>query len=151
MSPEKKKKSYADTMSDFMEKIAPIFDQPILASIRDGFVAMMPILIVGAFVLVVLDFPLCFKDDPSCYLEAHLPSLVSTTLWNVFNVTYGLLSIYVLLSIAYALSRRRGLDPLMPVLYSFLSYVLVATPESSMVRQVLIWIAPVCSRLWSFQ
>lgn len=128
MSPEKKKKSYADTMSDLMEKMAPIFDQPILASIRDGFVAMMPILIVGALVLVVLQFPLCFQNDASCYLESRLPEHISGTLWNVFSVTYGLLSVYVLLSIAYALSRRRGLDPLMPVLFSFLSYVLVATP-----------------------
>jgi PTS system cellobiose-specific IIC component len=129
MSPEKKKKNWADAMTDLMEKMAPIFDQPILASIRDGFVAMMPILIVGALVLIILQFPLCFKDDPACYLEAHLPANISGTLWNVFNVTYGLLSIYVLMSIAYALARRRGLDPLMPVLFSFLSYILVATPE----------------------
>jgi hypothetical protein len=33
-----KKKTWADAMTGFMEKIAPVFDQPILASVRDGFV-----------------------------------------------------------------------------------------------------------------
>ena len=129
MSPEKKKKNWADSLTDLMEKMAPIFDQPILASIRDGFVALMPLIIVGAIVLIVLQFPLCFEDTAECYLEAHLPENISGTLWNVFNVTFGLLSVYVVLSTSYALSRRRGIDPLMPVLFSFLSFVLVATPQ----------------------
>jgi len=129
MSPEKKKKNWEDSMTDLMEKMAPIFDQPILASIRDGFVALMPLIIVGALVLVVLQFPLCFQDSAECYLESRLPENISGSLWNVFNVTFGLLSIYVVLSVAYALSRRRGVDPLMPVLFSFLSYILVASPQ----------------------
>jgi PTS system cellobiose-specific IIC component len=129
MSPEKKKKNWADSLTDLMEKMAPVFDQPILASIRDGFVALMPLIIVGALVLIVLQFPLCFEDSAECYLEAHLPEHIASSLWNVFNVTFGLLSIYVVLSVAYALSRRRGVDPLMPVIFSFLSYILVASPQ----------------------
>ena len=46
-----------------------------------------------------------------------------------FNVTFGLLSLYVVISVSYALSRRRGLDPLMPVFFSFMSYILVASPQ----------------------
>ena len=129
MSPDKKKKNWADSLTNLMEKMAPVFDQPILASIRDGFVALMPLIIVGALVLIVLQFPLCFEDTAECYLEAHLPEKISGTLWNVFNVTFGLLSVYVVLSTSYALSRRRGIDPLMPVLFSFLSFILVATPQ----------------------
>jgi len=129
MSPEKKKGNWADSLSGLMEKMAPIFDQPILASVRDGFVALMPLIIVGAMVLVILQFPLCFRDEPACYLESALPEVVSTTLWHIFNVTFGLLSLYVVISVSYSLSRRRGLDPLMPVIFSFMSYILVATPQ----------------------
>jgi len=129
MSPEKKDKNWADSLANAMEKMAPIFDQPILASVRDGFVALMPLIIVGALVLVVLQFPLCFRDEAECYLESALPEAISGSLWNVFNVTFGLLSLYVVISVSYALSRRRGVDPLMPVFFSFMSYILVASPQ----------------------
>ena len=124
-----KKKNWADAMTGFMEKLAPVFDQPILASVRDGFVALMPLIIVGALVLVVLQFPLCFQDDPACYFESVLPENISGSLWSVFNVTFGLLSLYVVLSVSYSLARRRGLDPLMPVFFSFMSYILIASPQ----------------------
>jgi len=129
MSPEKKSKNWADFLTNLMEKMAPVFDQPILASVRDGFVALMPLIIVGALVLIVLQFPLCFQDAPECYLESRLPEAISGSLWNVFNVTFGLLSLYVVFSVSYALSRRRGVDPLMPVIFAFLSYILVASPQ----------------------
>ncbi len=129
MSPEKKSKNWADGLTEMMEKMAPVFDQPILASIRDGFVALMPLIIVGALVLVVLQFPLCFQDSAECYLESRLPENIAGSLWNVFNVTFGLLSLYVVFSVSYALARRRGVDPLMPVMFSFLSYILVASPQ----------------------
>jgi len=128
MSPKKQEKNWADSLAGLMEKMAPIFDQPILASVRDGFVALMPLIIVGAVVLVVLQFPLCFEDTAACYLESKLPENISSSLWTVFNVTFGLLSLYVVISVAYALSRRRGLDALMPVFFSFMSYILVASP-----------------------
>ena len=124
-----KKKNWADFMTDCMEKLAPVFDQPILASIRDGFVALMPLIIVGALVLVVLQFPLCFRDEAACYFESVLPEHISGSLWSVFNVTFGLLSLYVVISVSYALARRRGMDPLMPVFFSFMSYILVASPQ----------------------
>lgn len=124
-----KKKNWADSLTNVMEKIAPVFDQPILASIRDGFVALMPLIIVGALVLVVLQFPLCFRDEAACYFESVLPENISGSLWSVFNVTFGLLSLYVVISVSYALARRRGIDALMPVFFSFMSYILVASPQ----------------------
>jgi len=124
-----KKKNWADGMTDFMEKLAPVFDQPILASIRDGFVALMPLIIVGSIVLVVLQFPLCFRDEAACYFESVLPENIAGSLWYVFGVTFELLALYVVISVSYSLARRRGLDPLMPVFFSFMSYILVATPD----------------------
>ena len=123
-----KKKNWADAMTGFMERLAPVFDQPILASIRDGFVALMPLIIVGALVLVVLQFPLCFRDEAACYFESVLPENISGSLWSIFSVTFGLLSLYVVLSVSYSLARRRGLDPLMPVFFAFMSYILIASP-----------------------
>jgi len=97
-----KKKNWADKLTDAMEKMAPVFDQPILASVRDGFIALMPLIIVGALVLVVLQFPLCFRDEAACYFESVLPEHIASSLWSVFSVTFGLLSLYVVISVSYA-------------------------------------------------
>lgn len=123
-----KKKNWADAMTGLMEKMAPIFDQPILASIRDGFVALMPLIIIGAIPLVLLQFPLCFQDVGECYLESRLPGNVVDSLWTLFDICFGLFSLYIAISVSYALARRRGLDPLMPVFFSVFSFIFVATP-----------------------
>jgi PTS system cellobiose-specific IIC component len=120
-----------------MEVLAPLFDQPHLASVRDGFVALMPLIIVGAVVLIILQFPCSLAKGSECYLGdtaffTNAPEgglSLADKLWVPFNITFGLLSVYVTLSIAYALSRRRGLDPLMPVIFAFLSFLLVASPQ----------------------
>ena len=121
------KKSWSDRLAEGMEFLAPLFDQPHLASIRDGFVAMMPLLIVGALVLVVLQFPLSIEDE--VYLDSKLSPELVDALWVPFNMTFGLLSVYVLMSITYSLSRRRGLDPIMPLIFTFLSFIMVASPQ----------------------
>jgi PTS system cellobiose-specific IIC component len=132
MENAKGQKSLADRLADAMEVLAPLFDQPHLASVRDGFVALMPLIIIGAVVLIILQFPVCFEDVDTCYLGGT-PFFVETgladKLWVPFNITFGLLSVYVTLSVSYALARRRGLDPLMPVIFAFLSFVMVASPQ----------------------
>jgi PTS system cellobiose-specific IIC component len=126
------KKSWSDRLAGGMEFLAPLFDQPHLASVRDGFVALMPLIIIGALVLIILQFPLCFEDVDTCYLggtEFFVNSGLSDSLWVPFNITFGLLSVYVTISVAFSLARRRGLDPVMPVIFTFLSYLLVASPQ----------------------
>lgn len=102
-----KKKSWADRMTGFMEKIAPVFDQPILASIRDGFVALMPLIIIGAIPLVVLQFPLCFEDAAECYLDSRIPESIVNSLWTLFDMCFGLFSLYIAISVSYSLARLR--------------------------------------------
>ena len=137
METAKSKKSWSDRLADGMEVLAPLFDQPHLASVRDGFVALMPLIIVGAVVLIILQFPCSLAKGSECYLgdtafftqAAEGQMSLADKLWVPFNITFGLLSVYVTLSIAYALSRRRGLDPIMPVIFAFLAFLLVASPQ----------------------
>ncbi len=101
------KKGWADRLADAMEFMAPIFDQPHLASIRDGFVAMMPLLIIGALTLLVLQFPCSFRTgEEACYLGDIMNPDLATKLWVPFTATYGLLSIYVTISVSYALEAQ---------------------------------------------
>ncbi len=132
METTEEKKGWADRLADGMEFLAPLFDQPHLASVRDGFVALMPLIIIGAVVLIILQFPCSLAEGSECYLgdtDFFVDSGLADKLWAPFNITFGLLSVYVTLSVSYALSRRRGLDPVMPVIFSFLSFLLVASPQ----------------------
>ncbi len=120
---EEAKVSWADRLSGWMEALAPLFDQPHLASVRDGLAALMPLLITGAFSLLILQFPVPAWLD---YLDGN-PDLAAK-LWVPFNITYGLLSPFAALTISYSLARRRGLDPLMPAALSLLTFIVVASP-----------------------
>ncbi len=128
MTTAKGKKNWADRLADSMEFMAPIFDQPHLASVRDGFVALMPLIIIGALVLIILQFPCSLQEGSSCYLGDIMNQDLAAKLWVPFNATYGLLSVFVTISISYALAKRRGLDPVMPVIFTFMAFMLVAAP-----------------------
>ncbi len=117
------KKTWTDRLTGWMEAMAPLFDQPHLASVRDGLAALMPLLIIGAFSLLVLQFPVTSWLE---YLDAN-PD-VASKIWVPFNISYGLLSLFASFTIAYGLARRRGLDPLMPSALSLLAFVTIASP-----------------------
>jgi len=117
------KKGWADRMTEWMEVMAPLFDQPHLASIRDGLVALMPLLIIGAFSLLVLQFPIQGWLD---YLDAN-PDLAGK-IFVPFSMTYGLLSVFASIAIAYGLARRKGLEPLMPSAVALLAFITIASP-----------------------
>ncbi len=69
------KKSWADRLSEAMEALAPLFDQPHLASVRDGLAGLMPLLITGAFSLLFLQFPVQSWLD---YLDSN-PDLAGSS------------------------------------------------------------------------
>lgn len=117
------KRSWSDRLSDLMERMAPLFDQPHLASVRDGLAGLMPLLIVGAFSLLILQFPMQSWLD---YLSNN--KALSDKLWVPFNMTYGLLSVFAVINIAYHLARRKGLDPLWPAALSLLAFLVIASP-----------------------
>jgi len=119
----KAKASWTDRLMGGMEKLAPLFDQPHLASVRDGLASLMPLLIIGAFSLLVLQFPIQSWLD---YLDAN--AALTDKLWVPFNLTYGLLAPFAALAIAYNLARRRNLEPLMPAALSLLTFIVFVAP-----------------------
>jgi len=123
MSTVTTQKGWADKLSDLMEKMAPFFDQPHLASVRDGLAGLLPLLMVGAFSLLIVQFPSQSWLD---YLSNN--KALSDKLWVPFNMTYGLMSVFAVLNIAYHLARRKGLDPLWPAALSLLAFLVIASP-----------------------
>ena len=117
------KKNWADKLTDWMEVMAPLFDQPHLASVRDGLSALMPLLIIGAFSLLVVQFPIQGWLD---YLDANTD--LAGKLYAPFNIAFGLLSLFASFTIAYGLARRRGLEPLMPSAMALLGFITITSP-----------------------
>src|SRR5574342_223135 len=117
MAQKTMKMSWTDRLMGWMEKLAPLFDQPHLASVRDGLASLMPFLIIGAFTLLILQFPVQSWLD---YLDANTG--LTDKLWVPFNLTYGLLSPFAAIAIAYNLARRRSMEPLMPAIMSLLVF-----------------------------
>jgi PTS system cellobiose-specific IIC component len=116
-------KNWADKLTEWMEVMAPLFDQPHLASVRDGLAALMPLLIIGAFSLLIVQFPIQGWLD---YLDAN-PALTGK-IYAPFNITFGLLSLFASFTIAYGLARRRGLEPLMPSAMALLAFITITSP-----------------------
>lgn len=116
-------KSWTDRLTGWMENMAPLFDQPHLASVRDGLTVLVPLLIIGAFTLLIVQFPIQSWLD---YLDAT-PTLTDK-LWVPFNLTYGLLSPFATIAIAYNLARRRNMEPLMPAAIALLVFFVFTTP-----------------------
>jgi len=115
--------SWTDRLTGWMERLAPLFDQPHLASVRDGLAALLPLLIIGAFTLLIVQFPIQGWLD---YLSNN--TALNDKLWVPFNLTYGLLAPFAAICIAYNLARRRGLDPLMPAAVALLTFFVIAAP-----------------------
>lgn len=123
MTTKNTEKNWADKLTDWMEVMAPLFDQPHLASVRDGLSALMPLLIIGAFSLLVVQFPVQAWLD---YLDTN--TALAGKLYAPFNISFGLLSLFASFSIAYGLARRKGLEPLMPSSMALLGFITITSP-----------------------
>ena len=117
------KRSWTDRLTDMMERMAPIFDEPHLASVRDGLAGLLPLLLIGAFSLLILQFPVQSWLD---YLDGN-PDL-SAKLWVPFNMAYGLMSIFAVVQISHFMARRKNMDPLWPTSLALFAFIVVASP-----------------------
>ncbi len=67
-------------------------------TIRRGLISMIPILLVGAFALTAKYFPIKSYQE---FLEVFLNGFISDLLQTVYDVTFGLLSVYMCIAMGY--------------------------------------------------
>lgn len=127
--------SISQSLFDFIEqKISPfaarLSSQRHVMAVRDGFISAMPFMIVGSFLLVFVHPP--FSPGSSwgfarSWLE--LSAKYEVQILTPFNMTMGIMSIYIAAAIAYNLARSYKLDPFMTAMLSLMSFLLVAAPQ----------------------
>jgi PTS system cellobiose-specific IIC component len=81
-----------------------------LLAVRDGIVAVLPLVLIGSFFYLLVEPPLVRVAWQKAYAAAMadwIPRFIF-----VFKATTGMISVYAAFAIAYQLAKRRDLDPL---------------------------------------
>ncbi|UPA09857.1 PTS cellobiose transporter subunit IIC (plasmid) [Borrelia nietonii YOR] len=97
-----------------------------LSAIKDGFIASMPFLIVGSFVLLLVNLPLV---DPNNFLYQQwyvdLMSKYKANLIQPFYVSMGIMTIFVSFGIGYSLSNSHKINGITGGLLSLFTFLIL--------------------------
>jgi lactose/cellobiose-specific phosphotransferase system IIC component len=83
-------------ISDFIDK------KRVFQAIKNGFIMVIPIIITGAFALILINFPI---PEYQNFISSIFGGIVKETLQNVYNCTMGLLSLIMVLTISYSYAQ----------------------------------------------
>ncbi len=126
--------SFYDKMVNVIEqKVTPIAgkigQQKYVTSIRDGFIAALPFMIVGSFMLVFI-FPPFSPDTSWGFAQAwlNLSATYRDELMLPFNLSMGVMTIFISVGIGSSLAKHHNLDPVTTGLLALMSFLLVAAP-----------------------
>ncbi|MFD2830410.1 PTS sugar transporter subunit IIC [Corticicoccus populi] len=113
-------------MNRFIEIAGRIGSQRHLLAIRDGFVAIMPLIIIGSLAVLINNFPPIGPIDFVSWLNSLLGEgnwqLVGGSIWNASFAVLGLLASF---TIAYNLAKSYSVDGLSAGLISMASYIML--------------------------
>ncbi|WEM41946.1 PTS sugar transporter subunit IIC [Photobacterium sp. DA100] len=126
-------KFYDKVMNVVEQHIAPLASkvgtQKHVRAMRDGFITAMPFIIVGSFILI-LAFPPFSEDSQNAFARAWLDFASNNfdQIMMPFNMSMGIMTIFVSLGVAYSLARAYKLDGITSACLSLMSFLLVASP-----------------------
>ncbi|MGL5460935.1 MAG: PTS sugar transporter subunit IIC [Cetobacterium sp.] len=116
-------------LSPFAEKIG---GNKHLMAIRDGFISAMPFLIVGSF-LLIFAYPPFAEDTTFSFGKAWIEFSMKygDKILLPFNMTMGVMAIFVTVSTAYSLLEAYNLDRLTGVLLTLMGFLLISAPAQN--------------------
>lgn len=114
---------------EFMEKYfvpvaAKIGGQRHLVAIRDGFVTIMPLIIAGAFAVLVNNIGFKWYQN---FMNSVLPEGWKNFGGSIANATFGMMSVLVVCTIAYHLARSYDKDGMAAAMVAFGSLIIMYT------------------------
>ncbi|EOI5798288.1 PTS sugar transporter subunit IIC [Cronobacter dublinensis] len=100
-----------------------------VVAIRDGFLAALPFMIIGSFLLVFI-FPPFSPDTQIGFCRAWLDLSLKyrEQLMLPFNLSMGVMTFFISVGIGASLGKHYQLDPIMAGLLAFMAFLLVAAP-----------------------
>jgi PTS system cellobiose-specific IIC component len=122
-------------MSAFVDKAmmvgGQIGSQKHLASVKDGFISLMPLIMAGSAALIV-------KNIPIPGWQSILPGGIVNVCNFVWWGTFGFLSVYAVFAIAYNLAKYYGMDQIRTGFVALASFLAVI-PQSSQINGSGAW------------
>jgi cellobiose PTS system EIIC component len=106
----------------FMPIAGRIGSQRHLVAVRDGFVAIMPLIIVGSLAILINNFPVQVFQDFMLKIFGEGWKSVGGNVW---NGSFAILSLLVAASISYNLGKSYNLDGLSVALISVASLIIL--------------------------
>jgi len=100
-------------------------------AIRDGFIASMPFLIVGSFMLLFAHPP--FSADSSWAFAQWWLGMVKAheeQIMMPYNMTMGIMALYIASAIAYNLANSYKMNGFMAASLSLMAFLVVAAPQT---------------------
>ena len=115
-----------DTVTPLAAKLG---QQKYITSIRDGFIAALPFMIVGSFMLVFI-FPPFDPETKWGFARAWLDfaKTYQNQLLLPFKLSMGVMTLFISVGVAASLGLHYKLDPITNGLLSLMSFLLVAAP-----------------------
>lgn len=124
----------SDNISAVIDKyIGPIAGrvaaQQHIGSIRDGFIAAIPFLIVGSC-LLALAFPPFDPNTQNGFARAWLgfATKYQTEILTPFNMTMGVMTLFITSGVAYSLAKRYSMSAFSSTMLALMSFMLVSSP-----------------------
>lgn len=112
-----------------MNKIFDKLDKNELMQImKNSFITLMPFTIVSSFFVLVINFPVGFITS---YMENNFSVLWMEILPSIPNAFNEMISLYVLLSLAYNFSKVKNTNPILYIMVSLFSYIIFLTGDTT--------------------
>lgn len=111
----------------FMEKyLVPVAgkigSQRHLVAIRDGFISIMPLAIIGSLAVLLNNFPVQGYQD---YMVSVFGNSWTSFGGYIYNGTFAIISLLIVFSVSYNLARSYNFEPLPAGLVSFSSFIIL--------------------------
>ncbi|WP_245808950.1 PTS sugar transporter subunit IIC [Shouchella patagoniensis] len=118
-------------MMEWMEKhfipvAGKIGAQRHLVAIRDGFVSVIPLIIIGSFAILLNNFPLPNIDRYQAFMMGIFGENFTMFGGNIWDASYAILAVLVTMSISYHLARSYSVDGLSAAILSVSTLVMIS-------------------------
>jgi PTS system cellobiose-specific IIC component len=106
----------------FVPFAAKIGSQQHLVAIRDGFVAIMPLIIAGSFAVLINVLPF---DAWTKFLDSTFGGYIRSTNGNIWTGSFMIMSYLVSFTIPYAFAKNKGSNELAAGLLGFATFIIL--------------------------
>ena len=106
----------------FIPVAARIGSQKHLVAIRDGFVAIMPLIMAGSFAVLINSLPIKFWEN---FLDTTFGGYIRATNGNIWTGSFMIMSYLVSFTIPYAFAKNKGVNELATGLLGFATFIIL--------------------------